>query len=434
MMDGMGWTSPEAYELFNLVVRHQADERRKQRERLSEALNTLPTTEDTLDQLCALSPQDFERVRRAHPAYKTQRKIESVQTMLMVFHRAMTDLEAAVASFPALGAPDARTEREALEMELSICVNKELLAAVDASQALVAYSRRVKDQLPTDSFDKKRKEIFDENEHELVKGLRNLLGHLLHTAANWQTVYSKDSRHTHFKIDAEDLLAEGELTAPAKQHLATLGETVDVSELLSSYSTRVDRFYGWLLPELEQHLPDPVKDFRHCRDTVKHHHGRLSYKLMIKLWIQAEADPYIHLPKHLTSERSPLHQACRIDPQPRWTTSSRVSTAQVSATKIAGGRSPTCSARSFNCHRVLATRRSTALAVDTGERLPMSARDQVLVSGILSGGAPVSIHYRGGMARDLREGTRTAPSFEDAVAVHRVIASIERAAEHMRRT
>jgi predicted dehydrogenase len=156
---------------------------------------------------------------------------------------------------------------------------------------------------------------------------------------------------------------------------------------------------------------------------------------------------------------------------------------------------------------VLATRRSTALAVDTGERLPMSAPDQVLVSGILSGGAPVSIHYRGGMARDgdgffweingtagdirvsgpfghtqfvslslkgargdektfqplevpasyrtgwpedmapgnvariygrmahdLREGTRTAPSFEDAVAVHRVIASIERAAEHVSRT
>ncbi|OYC99546.1 hypothetical protein [Rhizobium sp. N324] len=33
------------------------------------------------------------------------------------------------------------------------------------------------------------------------------------------------------------------------------------------------------------------------------------------------------------------------------------------------------------------------------------------------------------MARDLRDGTRTAPSFEDAVAVHRVIAAIERAAE-----
>jgi hypothetical protein len=303
MMDGMGWTSPEAYELFNLVVRHQADEKCKQRERLSEALNTLPTTEDTLDQLCALSPHDFERVMRAHPAYKTQRKIESVQTMLKVFHRAMTDLEAAVASFPALGSPEAKTEREALEMELSICVNKELLAAVDASQALVAYSRRVKDQLPTDSFDKKRKEIFDENEHELVKALRNLLGHRLHTAANWQTVYSKDGGYTHFKIDAEDLLAEAELTAPAKQHLATLGETVDVSELLSSYAKRVDRFYGWLLPELEQHLPDPVKDFRHCRDTVKRHRARLSCKLMLELWIQAKADPYIHLPKHLTSEQ-----------------------------------------------------------------------------------------------------------------------------------
>jgi hypothetical protein len=32
------------------------------------------------------------------------------------------------------------------------------------------------------------------------------------------------------------------------------------------------------------------------------------------------------------------------------------------------------------------------------------------------------------MAQDLRDGARTAPSFEDAVGVHRVIAAIENAA------
>jgi predicted dehydrogenase len=151
---------------------------------------------------------------------------------------------------------------------------------------------------------------------------------------------------------------------------------------------------------------------------------------------------------------------------------------------------------------VLATRRTSALAADTGENLPVSAPDQVLVSGLLASGAPISIHYRGGaardgnglqweingtkgdlrltgssghtqmvqlslsgaqgeekafrpleapasyrsgwpeevepgnvarlyarMAKDLREGTHTAPSFEDAVEVHRTIAAIERAAE-----
>ena len=156
---------------------------------------------------------------------------------------------------------------------------------------------------------------------------------------------------------------------------------------------------------------------------------------------------------------------------------------------------------------VLATRRPTALAADTGERLPVSAPDQVLVSGVLASEAPVSIHYRGGasrdgdglfweihgtegdiritgpsghtqmvqlaltgargdekafrllevpasyrsgwpddvepgnvarlyarMARDLSEGTRSAPSFEDAVALHRVIDAIERAAESGHRT
>jgi predicted dehydrogenase len=156
---------------------------------------------------------------------------------------------------------------------------------------------------------------------------------------------------------------------------------------------------------------------------------------------------------------------------------------------------------------VLATRRTTALVVDTGETLPVSAPDQVLVSGMFASGVPISLHYRGGaardgdglfweingtagdirvsgpsghtqmvqlslkgargketafrplevpasyrvgwpddvepgnvarlyarMARDLREGTRSAPSFEDAVAVHRIIAAIERAAESGRRT
>ncbi len=155
---------------------------------------------------------------------------------------------------------------------------------------------------------------------------------------------------------------------------------------------------------------------------------------------------------------------------------------------------------------VLATRRTTARVADTGEMLPVSAPDQVLVSGVLASGAPISIHYRGGaardgdgllweingtegdirvsgpsghmqmvplsltgarggeklfraldvpdsyrsgfptdvaagnvarvyarMARDLREGTRTAPRFEDAVAVHRIIAAVEQAAGSGRR-
>jgi predicted dehydrogenase len=156
---------------------------------------------------------------------------------------------------------------------------------------------------------------------------------------------------------------------------------------------------------------------------------------------------------------------------------------------------------------VLAVRRGAALAVDTGEMIPATAPDQVLVSGVFASGVPISIHYRGGaarndeglfweihgtdgdihvsgpsghtqmvqlslkgargeekvfrplqvpasyrsgwpddvepgnvarlyarMARDLREGTRLAPSFEDAVAVHRIIAAIEKAAESGSRT
>jgi predicted dehydrogenase len=142
---------------------------------------------------------------------------------------------------------------------------------------------------------------------------------------------------------------------------------------------------------------------------------------------------------------------------------------------------------------VLAVRRPAALVVDTGEAFPVTAPDQVLVSGTFASGIPIAIHYRGGaardgdglfwdihgtdgdirvsapsghtqmvqlslqgargaettfkplevpasyrigwpqdvepgnvarvyarMARDLREGTRSAPSFDDAVAVRRI--------------
>jgi predicted dehydrogenase len=150
---------------------------------------------------------------------------------------------------------------------------------------------------------------------------------------------------------------------------------------------------------------------------------------------------------------------------------------------------------------VIANRRHHVLALDTGEMLPMTAPDQVLVSGLLASGAPASIHFRGGeargvpglvwdingsegdirvtaasghtqmvqllleggqgsdrtlrplevpaadraggladaipgnvarmyarMANDLRKGTHTAPSFDDAVELHRLIAAIEESA------
>ena len=151
---------------------------------------------------------------------------------------------------------------------------------------------------------------------------------------------------------------------------------------------------------------------------------------------------------------------------------------------------------------VLATRRPMSRVRDTGELLPVTVPNQVLVSGVFASGVPLSMHYRGGEARDgngllweingtdgdirvsgpsghtqmvqlalagargaertfrtlevpaalragwpedveagtvarlyarlaqdLRSGTRSAPSFDDGVALHRIIAAIERAAD-----
>lgn len=150
---------------------------------------------------------------------------------------------------------------------------------------------------------------------------------------------------------------------------------------------------------------------------------------------------------------------------------------------------------------VLANRRTIVKALDTGEMLPMTSHDQVLFCGSLASGAPISLHFRGGDARegngfywelngtegdlqltgssghtqqahltlkggrggdkdmkpldipasyregeaenpvvgniarvyrriatDLRSGSRTAPTFDDAVEVHKIIDAIEKSA------
>src|SRR2546423_2229027 len=47
----------------------------------------------------------------------------------------------------------------------------------------------------------------------------------------------------------------------------------------------------------------------------------------------------------------------------------------------------------------MAMRRQTFTIGETGESRPMTADDQVCVSGLLEGGAALSIHYRGGVSR-----------------------------------
>jgi predicted dehydrogenase len=48
---------------------------------------------------------------------------------------------------------------------------------------------------------------------------------------------------------------------------------------------------------------------------------------------------------------------------------------------------------------LLANARKSAILVETGEILPLTTHDQVLFDGLLESGAPISLHYRGGMPR-----------------------------------
>jgi hypothetical protein len=223
--------------------------------------------------------------------------------MLELFRRALADLSHAIASFPGLGTPDGRAARELIEHDVSVLVNKELFAALGAAKTLVDYSRRIKGMVPDNQFESKKNEAFSPNEHALIVALRNSVLHEVHSAANWQKVYRGGPPVTHFVIDREELLVDGNLSESARKHLYTLGPKIDVTALLSAYSRKVENFYNWLLPEVETHLPAVVKDYRACRQAVREHHVRLGYEFLIRTWIGAGIDPYQHLPKHLTPEQ-----------------------------------------------------------------------------------------------------------------------------------
>lgn len=299
----MSWTSPEAREHFQQFLKYDAERRRRECLRVSESMQVVPTTQEVREALCALGPGDAENALRQHPGYSLNRKIESVQTMLELFRRALADLSRAIASFPELSAPDSRSVRESLEHDVSTLVNKELFAALGAAKTLVDYSRRIKDLVSAENFESKKHEVFSPKEHALVMDLRNSVLHQVHSEANWQKVYSGGPPTTHFVMDREELLAESELSQAAREHLNELGPDIDITELLSAYSQKVEVFYGWLLPEVEAQLPIAVRDYRACRQTIKSHHGRLSYGFLIRTWMNAGVDPYQHLTKHLTSEQ-----------------------------------------------------------------------------------------------------------------------------------
>jgi hypothetical protein len=299
----MGWTSPEAREAFQWLVRFEQERRRRDRETVTEELQTVPASEKTLERLGALSPEDAGTVLRKHPGYALHRKIESVRTMLELYRRALSDLTTAIEELPELGRPDERAVREQREHEVSVRVNKELFAALGAAKTLVDYSRRIKDLVDAKTFDSKRGEAFDPGEHAMITDLRNVVLHQVHSRANWQKRWRAGAKSTHFIIKREDLLADGELNAAARKYLDQLGPTCDVTELLRGYSERMEQFYAWLLSEVEEHLPIEVKGYRVCRKAVKQQHGKLSYETIVGLWTQAGADPYEHLTKHLTTEQ-----------------------------------------------------------------------------------------------------------------------------------
>jgi hypothetical protein len=309
----------QTWEIIHLLMRQQKEREREDFDKVVETLRTVPTAQETLEALCALGPTDADRALRSHPGYAGQRCIESIHSMLQLFHCALFDLEKAIAAFPDLRVSDHRITREALEGDLSVRVNKEFYAAIGAAKSLVEMSRGFRDSVEGVLFRSKLDEIFDEEQHEFVVKLRNVVHHQVHSKANWQQTWDEQGQCSHFVLQREEILADNNLNVKARAYLERIGPTCDLVELLREYASKLDRFYAWLLSHIETTLAVEIVDYRKCRKALQLDQGRKTYTFLIEQWIQAGVDPYSHLSKHLTPEQLktirlfPDHSAHQVD-------------------------------------------------------------------------------------------------------------------------
>lgn len=293
------------WKLFKLVLKADAERRRAEREDLIARICSVPVPNDVLNKLIWLGSHDGDEVLSHHPGHATDRKINSLFSMLTVFNRAHKDLNAQLDAFHAFSS-DHNFSNRPQDHELQqivVAVRKELMAFSFAAAALVALSRRLRKSIDIVDFDARCSASFDDLEHGFITELRNVFGHQTFPDVGWQIQYARDQdRKTDFALATQELLNYEEINASAREFAEQAGVNILVRPLVASYASKVTQFYAWLKETVETNLPQAVFDYRRCVKARRVNGIRMWYRILLPQLLAKNVDPYEHLEHYLLPE------------------------------------------------------------------------------------------------------------------------------------
>lgn len=240
-----------------------------------------------------------------HPGYEDEELISSVWRMRDVFRRSCRDLQNLLDGFDQFckSEESVRPSADDVLKNTQLDVQKELFCLSCASKAIVDFSRKVPAKIHLPEYkDKIKRDFIGDPQHNFVMKLRNNLNHGLFFPAEWVIVDNYRTRNTssHFIISTRLLLLYGkDFNDYAKRYISMSRDGIDVRDLFSSYTRRVEDLYDLLQTEIDKHVSLQVVDYRRCALAIRRHVALCELNAILH---QLGANPYESLKRFLTTK------------------------------------------------------------------------------------------------------------------------------------
>lgn len=298
---------------FRNVMKLFQNQQDQKIENLKISVTTIPVPDEVLHHLTHQGGWHRHEIMSHHPGHKLENAIQSLSRTLETYRKCYSDFIARFDAFQE-AAKDrtlfTRPREQELE-EYEIACRKEIFSLSSSATTLIDMTRRIvlqanrdqenaEEKIDIPDFHTARTEMFDANQHEFIRDLRNNLNHAFFHEANWSLRDTGENQTSHLEFDCEKLKHEGDFSAKARSYMDGQ-KSIDIRPLFENYHAHIVQFYGWLLPEIENRIPPSVQDYRRCLRLWDANLVRMTFNLIFSQVVKPTTDLYSHLPKYFTS-------------------------------------------------------------------------------------------------------------------------------------
>ncbi|HWF05387.1 MAG TPA: hypothetical protein VHA06_17000 [Candidatus Angelobacter sp.] len=164
--------------ILRAVLDIQNQRRERECKQLAEKITQIPVPDQLLKQLCELG-LDFSTVISFHPGCALEQKINSLWSVLKIFHHSFADLRTDLQKFYEYSRQNKIKQKDPLFEGLVSTVVKDVFIICSAASALKDQVQRIRKFISKNEYKNAIADFFDPNQHQFVVQLRNMLTHEL---------------------------------------------------------------------------------------------------------------------------------------------------------------------------------------------------------------------------------------------------------------